>query len=329
MKIFLWKKWRFRLRWDSSPGLESQRSRKRHFFHRKIFKFFKYSILNVPLVKILVGKTKRVNVSKNEGDLRNFWNNDLLIKEIHRLLVVSYIKYCISVHFIFTWFTQTQSRKRHEKNVLFHLPSFLSEFQSVPHSLSLRSSLPRFISIFLWVFSISPSPSISFLFRWVGLQASSQFASFFISLQLYISFSPSLVLARPTSSWVLLCLLHSLWRWIHDSVLLFLSLGFIYSYLCPSHVAEDAIFSWPLFFMVSLHTFHPRWLQRSYFSPAPLHPLIPTSYFLLALLFYVFPALSTFLACRGFLFAARPEPTLGLHGAATETKTFTAFAIQD
>ena len=24
------------------PGLESQRSRKRHFFHRKIFKFFKY-----------------------------------------------------------------------------------------------------------------------------------------------------------------------------------------------------------------------------------------------------------------------------------------------
>ena len=27
------------------PGLESQRSRKRHFFHRKIFKFFKYFII--------------------------------------------------------------------------------------------------------------------------------------------------------------------------------------------------------------------------------------------------------------------------------------------
>ena len=28
-------------KYSERPGLESQRSRKRHFFHRKIFKFFK------------------------------------------------------------------------------------------------------------------------------------------------------------------------------------------------------------------------------------------------------------------------------------------------
>ena len=37
------KKRRFRLCWDfERSGLESQRSRKRLFFHRKIFKIFKY-----------------------------------------------------------------------------------------------------------------------------------------------------------------------------------------------------------------------------------------------------------------------------------------------
>ena len=43
LKIFLWKKRRFRLRWDSSSGLSiAQRSRKRLFSTERFFKFFKY-----------------------------------------------------------------------------------------------------------------------------------------------------------------------------------------------------------------------------------------------------------------------------------------------
>ena len=62
-EIFLWKKRRFRLRWDSSPsfsiagrllGLESQRSQKRLFFHRKISNSLDLNLIYVPQARKLV-----------------------------------------------------------------------------------------------------------------------------------------------------------------------------------------------------------------------------------------------------------------------------------
>ena len=108
MKIFLWKKRRFRLRWDSSPGLsiagrrktrlESQRSRKRLFFSRKIFKFFnvRFLINENNYAQLRHFGRKKYNsylldshtLVQHNMLLAHFWNRDTVIQPIALSMLV-------------------------------------------------------------------------------------------------------------------------------------------------------------------------------------------------------------------------------------------------